>query len=468
MALSRAGWRARRSTVIGGRYHRGMASLPFRAALPLLLLGLAACATPLPDTGTPHPAPQAAVAVSGDPPAAVASRDSVLLVSLDGFHPRYLTLGITPALSRLADAGTRAEWMSPSYPTLTFPNHYTLVTGLRPDHQGIVHNTMQDAALGGFRMSDRMAVGDSRWWGGEPIWIGAEKAGLPSATLFWPGSEAEIDGLRPTRWQSFDASVAPEARADTVRGWMAEPDATRPRIATLYLEHVDTAAHAHGPDSAEALAAVRLVDAAIGRLVDGMAADGTLARTNIVVVSDHGMAEVPAGQAIDVATIVDPALATVVTTGQVLTVQPLPGQEDAAARALVGAHARHDCWRKADLPPRWHYGSHPRIPAIVCQMHEGWDAVTAGTLAKRPTDHPRGSHGYDPELASMRALFIAHGPAFRSGAVIAPFDNVHVYPLLARLVGIPAAPGDGEIAALLPALRELPTRASPGSAAGAR
>ncbi len=436
-----------------------------RAVWPLLLF-VSACSGTMSRLDAVRSVDAASAPTPTVTPADSAPRDSVLLVSLDGFHPRYLALGITPALSRLAADGVRAEWMSPSYPTLTFPNHYTLVTGLLPDRQGIVHNTMQDAALGGFRMSDRMAVGDSRWWGGEPIWVGAARAGLPSATMFWPGSTAEISGLRPTRWQEYDASVAPDVRADTVRGWMAEPDATRPRIATLYFEHVDSAAHAQGPDSAEALAAVRLVDGAIGRLLDGMAADGTLARTNIVVVSDHGMAEVPPGNAIDVATIVDSRLATVVTTGQVVTVQPLPGREDAAARALVGAHARYDCWRKEDLPARWRYGRHPRIPAIVCQMHEGWDAVTAETLATRPTAHPRGSHGYDPALPSMRSLFIAHGPAFHAGAVIAPFDNVHVYPLLARLVGITAAPNDGDIKTLLPALRDTGQIAPHAPAAG--
>src|SRR5688500_2344112 len=223
-----------------------------------LLLLLAAC------TSTPHT------------DRAASSQRSVLLVSLDGFRAGDLDLGITPNLARIAHEGVRARWMTPVYPSLTFPNHYSIVTGLVPDHHGIVHNTMRDPELGGFKLSDRGAVGDGRWWGGEPIWGGAEKAGLRSATLFWPGSEAEIAGIRPTRWHPFDDRTPLDARTDIVVGWLSEPDATRPRIATLYFETVDHASHAYGPDSPQARDAIRLVDAAIGRLLDGLAARGHL------------------------------------------------------------------------------------------------------------------------------------------------------------------------------------------------
>lgn len=403
---------------------------------------LAACASiPSPEPGAPAPQP-----------AAAATR-SILLVSLDGFRADFLEIGITPNLSRIAREGVRARWMTPAYPTLTFPNHYSIVTGLVPDHHGIVHNTMRDPELGGFKLSDRAAVGDGRWWGGEPIWVGAAKAGLPSATLFWPGSEAAIDGVRPTRWRHFDAGMALEARVDTIVGWLSEPDATRPRIATLYFETIDHEAHAHGPESPQAREAVRIVDAAIGRLLAGLDAAGRLDRTDLIVVSDHGMATVPPGQALAVEEVVSREEAAVVTIGQVVGIAPRPGFEARVERRLLGPHEAYDCWRKDELPARWRYGSHPRIPRLVCQMREGWDAVPREAIAKRP-DHARGSHGYDPALPSMRALFVARGPSFQRGVVLEPFDNVDVYPLLARLLGIPPAPNDGDIAPLLPALRE--------------
>jgi predicted AlkP superfamily pyrophosphatase or phosphodiesterase len=377
---------------------------------------------------------------------------SVLLVSLDGLRAGDLDRGLTPVLSRLATDGVRAEWMTPSYPSLTFPNHYTMVTGLRPDRHGIIHNTMWDDGLGTFKLSDRDAVGDGRWWHGEPIWVAAERAGLRTATLFWPGSEAEVGGIRPTRWTAFDKGMAMDARVDTVLGWLAEPATTRPRLATLYFEAIDVASHEYGPDSPQARAAVREVDAALGRLVDGLTARGQLDAVDLVIVSDHGMATVPPGQVLALEDMVSPDDAVVVTGGQSVGFLPRPGREAAAERALLGSHAHYDCWRKGELPVRWHYGTHPRIPPIVCQMHDGWDALPRAAIARRP-EHDRGSHGYDPQSPSMRALFVAHGPSFRRGLQLPPFDNVEIYPLLMRLLGLPPAPHDGGDAALH-ALRE--------------
>lgn len=429
---------------------------PFRSLAALCACVLAACvlaACAGAAAGRPATATTAATASSPAVPAGA----SVLLVSIDGFRPDYLAPDLAPNLSRIAREGVRARWMNPSYPALTFPNHYTLVTGLRPDHHGIVHNTMRDPALGGFALSDRSAVGDGRWWGGEPIWVGAEKAGLRTAAMYWPGSEAAIDGTRPTRWNPYleGATLPLDVRVDTVLGWLSEPPATRPRLATLYFETVDHQSHAHGPRSPQARAAVREVDAAIGRLLRGLDARGLRDRVDLVVVSDHGMATVPPGQLVAVEDVVSGEEATVVSIGQVIGIEPGAGFGERVARRLAGAHEGYECWRRSDLPERWHYGTHPRVPPIVCQMHEGWDMLPRDLIARRPP-HARGSHGYDPALPSMRALFLARGPSFRQGQVLEPFDNVDVYPLLARLLGIAPAPNDGDITPLLPALREGP------------
>lgn len=378
---------------------------------------------------------------------------TVLLVSIDAFRPDYLDRGLTPNLSRIASEGVRAEWMTPSYPSLTFPNHYTIATGLRPDHHGVVHNAMQDRALGGFKTADRDAVGDGRWWGGEPIWVGAEKAGLRTATMFWPGSEAAIAGVRPTHWKKFDEAYSYDARVDQIVAWLAVPSAQRPRLVTLYFEKVDKAGHDFGPDSAQVDNAIAQADAAIGRLQHGLEAHGLLRNTDLIVVSDHGMAKVAPGHAIATEDMVSAADAALVSDGQSVGFAPTPGHERRAEAKLLGPHPQYDCWRKSELPARWRYGTNPRIPAIVCQMREGWDAISRKKLNERPKDATRGSHGFDPALPSMRALFIARGPSFRSGAMLPAFDNVDVYPLLARLLGIPAAPNDGDPDRLLPALR---------------
>ncbi|KAB7770124.1 ectonucleotide pyrophosphatase/phosphodiesterase [Xanthomonas maliensis] len=416
------------------------------AALALL----AACTT----TPPLAPAPERAPPTTSDNRST--TPHALLLISIDGLRADMLDRGLTPHLSALARAGVRAQWMTPSYPSLTFPNHYTLVTGLRPDHHGIVHNSMRDGALGSFWLSKDDAVGDARWWGGEPIWVGVEKAGLHAATWSWPGSEAPIQGVRPTHWRHYAEGIGLDTRVDEVLGWLRPEGTQANRLVTLYFEQVDEAGHDHGPDSAEYAASLRAVDAAIGRLLDGMQRDGSRDRTNIVVVSDHGMATVGPGQAISVEAMAPATVATAVTEGQVIGFDPLPGQQQRAEKQLLGAHPHSDCWRKQELPARWHYGRHPRIPPIVCQMHEGWDALSPARLAQRPRDTVRGSHGFDPALPSMRAVFLAQGPDLAQGRTLPGFDNVDVYPLLMRLLQLPAAANDGNPQTLLPALRAHP------------
>lgn len=404
-------------------------------------LSLAACTTlPPPPSDPARAAPAAAPA------------PKLLLVSIDGLRADMLDRGITPNIARLVREGVRAQWMTPSYPSLTFPNHYTIVTGLRPNQHGIIHNSMQEDTLGRFQLHVRESVADARWWGGEPIWVGAEKAGLRTALWSWPGSEAAIQGIRPSQVHGYDERVALPDRVDQVLAWLADTGEQAPRLVTLYMEQVDKAGHDHGPDSAEYAAAVTLADRAIGQLLDGLQARGLAGATNVVLVSDHGMASVPQGQVLATEDMIDPAIAREVSVGQSIGFAPLPGRQAQAEKILLGAHAQYDCWTRQTLPARWKYGSNPRIPAIICQMHEGWDALTRERIAKRgPGD--RGSHGYDNALPSMRAVFVARGPSFKQGQTLPAFDNVDVYPLLTRLLGIPAAPNDGDPERLLPAMR---------------
>lgn len=380
----------------------------------------------------------------------------LILVSLDGYHPDYLARGHSPTLQALADGGVRAAWMYPSYPSLTFPNHYTLVTGLRPDRHGIVENSMSDPELGSFALHNRAAVGDGRWWGGEPIWVTAQRAGQRTATMFWPGSEAPIQGIQPNHWFPFDGAKPMQDRVDAVLGWVDLPAGERPAFMTLYFERVDSAGHYYGPDAPELDQALRDTDLALARLVEGLQARGLEGKVNLVIVSDHGMAATSPERVVFVEDLVPAASIHLVTVGSSMGLDPRPGREAEVEAALLGRHAHHACWRREALPERWHYGSHPRIPAIVCQADAGWRFVSRERSRNRPGGWQRGfnlgSHGYDPADPSMRALFVAHGPAFRPGIVIPPFDNVHVHPLLARLLGLAPPDSDGDPEALAPIL----------------
>jgi predicted AlkP superfamily pyrophosphatase or phosphodiesterase len=406
----------------------------------VLTLGAAllGCAT------APDARPTPVVAVS-----TVEAREPItILVSIDGFRPDYLDRGITPHLSALATRGVRAA-MRPSFPTKTFLNHYTLVTGLRPDRHGIVDNIMEDPRRPGvtFSMGSAQAL-DSFWWEqAEPIWVTAERAGIRTATMFWPGSEVAISGIRPSTWQRFDENITGVQRVETMMDWVRRPAAIRPRFATLYFDTVDTAGHEHGPDAPETNAAIAEVDARIGDLVAGLAALGQPA--NIVITADHGMTAISPDRAIPIAQLIDPARVRILSDGSHAGLQPLDGQEDAVAAALLRPRDHVQCWRPGEIPARFHYGANPRVPAFFCLAEPGW-------VLTRPNREPKsgGAHGYDNQAEEMLALFVAAGPAFRAGTRLPVFDNVHVYPLLARLIDIEARPSAGEAAVTAAAMAQ--------------
>ena len=387
------------------------------------------------------------------------SQATVVLVSIDGLRADALGSGAMPTLDAIAADGVHARWMNPSYPTLTFPNHYTLVTGLRPDHHGMVHNRMRDAELGHF-VSKSATAADGRWWAGaEPLWATMEREGQRTAVLFWPGSMAEIHGERPSQWRPFDKTASVGARVQQVLDWLdpasstgqALPAAQRPRFIAVYFDQVDVAAHRCGAHCADAITAEREVDAGLAQLRAGIAARSHGRRIDLIVVSDHGMADVANGHIRYLDDLVPIDAIEFEDDGPVVLVAPRAGHEAEAMR-LLGRHDHSTCWRRESLPPAWHYGGNPRIPAIVCQADEGW---LLETRAETPFAQPvKGEHGYAPELPSMRATFVAEGPDFRRGVELPPFDNVDVYPLLAHLLGIAPLANDGDIAPLLPALRQ--------------
>ncbi len=390
---------------------------------------LAACATPPPLTGPGRPL--------------------TILISIDGFRADYLDRGMTPVLSGLAADGARGV-MRPSFPTMTFPNHYTLVTGLRPDRHGIVDNIMEDPAIPGvtFRLSNAQAVTDRRWWDqGEPIWVRAERAGIVTATMFWPGSGAPIQGVRARHWRPFNQAVSSDARVDQVLAWLDLPPAERPRFVTLYFDIVDTAGHLHGPDSRQVNTAAAEVDLALGRLTAGLKARGLAA--NLVVVADHGMAALSDDRILYMDDLLPRDAYRSLTGGAFMTLYPTLGREAEVLKVLLAPHPHLQCWRKRDIPARFHYGRNPRVAPIFCLPETGWRLSTRDF---KPTQPELGAHGYDNASPEMLAIFVASGPAFQRGVTLPIFDNVDVYPLLARLVGVKPALNDGDIANMQAAL----------------
>lgn len=373
-----------------------------------------------------------------------------ILISIDGFRSDYLERGVTPTIAALAANGARAIAMHPSFPSLTFPNHYTLVTGLRPDRSGIVDNTMEDARKPGvtFSMGKAEVSHDPFWWDeAEPLWVTAERAGIRTATMFWPGSDLPIRGIRPHDWRMYDKKFSGDQRVDQVLAWLDRPAADRPRFVTLYFDEVDTWGHNAGPDSPEVNAALARTDASVRRLVAGLKAKGLYRGADLVIVADHGMAPTSGARVTYVEDLAPAADLHAVGLGPVAGFSATPGHEDEVAAALLAPHPHMTCWRKADVPERFHYGRNPRVQPFVCLAETGWLIGTKGHAVNK------GSHGFDPLDPTMNALFVAHGPAFRKGAVQPAFDNVDVYPLLAELIGVAPQPNDGHLADLEPSLR---------------
>lgn len=382
---------------------------------------------------------------AGQANATPATRPIVVLVSLDGFRYDYLDRYPSPNLHRIIAGGVRAPLVA-AFPTKTFPNHYTIVTGLFPEHHGIVENTMYDPVFDAqFGIGDTNAVADARWWGGEPLWVTAQRQGRIAASFFWPGSEAAIEGIRPRYWEHYDHRVLNATRVRRVLDWLALPEEQRPAFVMLYFSDVDNAGHESGPDSPEVRTAVLRVDSAVGLLLDGLGRAGLDSRVDVVVVSDHGMSPVTPDSvvAIDDYLPLD-LLARSVGGNPLLGLWPRPGMEDSVYRSLRGRHPHLAVWRKAEVPERFHYRDHRRIAPVLALADPGWSLVLRrADVAQHPDRFRGGAHGYDDTVSVMRAIFLGEGPAFRRGVVAPAFRNIHIYDLLAKILGLVPAPNDG-------------------------
>jgi predicted AlkP superfamily pyrophosphatase or phosphodiesterase len=374
----------------------------------------------------------------------------VVLVSIDGFRYDYAKLYGATHLDAIAKEGATArDGMLPVYPSVTFPNHYTLVTGLYPEHHGIVAMSFYDPQRKErYAFNDPKTVTDGSWYRGVPLWSLAEKQGMRAACFFWPGSEAEIAGARPSYYLKYDEKVPDEERVDQVVDWLKLPEAKRPHFVTLYFSEVDHAGPEYGPDAPETRAAVRHVDSVIGTLRAHLAK--LHLPIDLVVVSDHGMATEQGGW-IDLDQYVD--FTGVETAGSLM----YPDSEQEAAKLYAKLRIvsnKFKVYRRDRMPAELDYTGEPRIgdPVVV---PTGPYSIRVHGPADSARDHPpnKGVHGYDPgSVPEMRAIFYAEGPDIRKGTTLKSFENVNVYPFLAEILGLNAPAIDGSAAVLEPAL----------------
>ncbi|GMR14338.1 MAG: ectonucleotide pyrophosphatase/phosphodiesterase [Gemmatimonadota bacterium] len=372
----------------------------------------------------------------------------VVLISIDGFRHDYLDLFDVPNLRRIVDGGVRAEAMIPVFPLKTFPNHYSIATGMYPARHGLINNRFYDPERDeSYFFLDRDKVADGTWYGGEPLWVLAEQRGMVSAAFFWVGTEADVRGVRPTHWRDFDGSVPNSDRVDQVLAWLTEPVRVRPHMLTLYFEDVDQVGHRSAPESPEMTEAVRSIDSAIGRLLDGIATLPYGDQVYVVVVSDHGMAAFGPDRVYYLEDFMDLETVRLTDAGAVAFMYL-----DGSARErtdlrdrLAEAMPRAAVYTLDEVPERLHYAGGRRLGDVIIVPELGW------MVADRRSRNiqPGWTHGWDPAEKAMHSVFLAMGPGIEPGKTIPPFENIHIYPWIAGLLGLePSEPIDGDPAVL--------------------
>lgn len=370
----------------------------------------------------------------------------LLVVSLDGFWYKYLTLYNTPNLNALASSGVRAEYMENVYVTKTYPNHFSIATGYYEESHGVVGNEMYDPVL---NETFEITNTETKWWDNGrvvPIWVANQvnSTSRRSGAMMWPGSDVRIHGGLSFYVEKYDPSVSFVSRVETVISWFLETENPANCI-FFYYEEPDSTGHSFGPFSPEVKARVEEVDKLIGYMVHRLKSVGIFDKLNMIVLSDHGMAPVPGKNAIKMDDILDPRTYVRGGTSPVWNLLPVKGKEGEVLDKLRQAanHSHFKVFTAKEMPASYHYGGNPRALSIVVEADEGWELV--GAVSSMEVDRTYGDHGYNNSLDSMHPLFIAHGPSFKSNHVSRPFPNVDLYPLMCYLLQIPVLPSNGSL-----------------------
>jgi len=372
--------------------------------------------------------------------------NKLLLISFDGFRYDYLDKVETPKFDQFVEEGVKAKSLIPVFPSETFPNHYSIATGLYPEDTGIVGNTMYDPEWDEwYRISDNKAVQDGKWYGGEPIWNTLEKQDIRTGTMFWVGSEADIQDMRPTYWKSYDGSMPYQARIDTVTKWMTASGDRSVDFATLYFSLVDNAGHRYGPDSDSVKIAIKKADQIVGYLREQLQNAGLWNRLNIIITSDHGMTELSGKKIIEVDDIIDMDNIKREIWGPLAMLQPKEGKEQDVYNTLKKNENHHRVYKKENIPERYHLKNNRRVMDIAMVADLGYTFVQSDYKPRFLESLPGGTHGYDPREKEMHAIFMARGPAFKEDAIVPSFQNVHIYELMNYLMGTSPAPNDGSL-----------------------
>lgn len=367
----------------------------------------------------------------------------LIVLSMDGFRYDYSDSVNTPHLDEIAKMGVRADAMQTSFPSKTFPNHYTLATGLTPNHHGIVNNNFYAPDLEmNYSPQRRSAVQDGRFYLGEPIWNTAMKQGLKTASYFWIGSEANIQGMHPNYWKVYDGKVDFKHRIDTVIHWLNLPITDRPNLIMWYVHEPDNIGHAYGPHSSQTDSVVAAMDNLLAYFMQQLKQQPMADSVNIIITSDHGMANISAENCVALDQYVkDEWLLHIKGGNPIYNLAVAPNCKDSIMAALSQAEGVL-CYDNSLVSTQDYlqYGSNPRCLDLTVLADIGY-SIKACSLPKLSS---KGTHGYHPKHQEMDAIFYAYGPSFKKAYQQPRFRNTAVYELMCHLLSIKPAPNNGD------------------------
>ena len=357
-----------------------------------------------------------------------------LVVSFDGFRHDYINRVPTPNFDKFIHGGVMASSLSPVFPSLTFPNHYSLATGYHANEHKILGNKFFSKTLNkDYSMRDSKAVQNGQFYGMEPIWVTAEKNNILSATYFWIGSEAEINGYRPTIYKKYDGSVKFKSRVDSVISWYNLPVDQRPKLTMLYFSEPDYTGHEYGPNSNEVNKSVIEMDSIFGYLIDELSRTKVYKNLDIIVVSDHGMSDVSLDKVILLDNFIDLDKYKVIPSFAVTHLWNLNEDEDISG--IFDDQSNVQIFKKGEFPKKYHF-SNSDSPDYLIVADLGWSLTTTQKLTQSKS-FPGGMHGYDSNYLEMHGIFFANGPSFKSGIRIDSFENINLYPIICKTLEIP-------------------------------
>lgn len=366
----------------------------------------------------------------------------VVILSMDGFRWDYPEKANTPNLDCIEKTGVRADACIPCFPTKTFPNHYSMATGLYPDHHGIVHNSFYAPDIDKYySISNTEAVSDSSFYFGEPVWVTAEKQGVKSASYFWVGSETSHDNIFPSYHHAFNSSVSFEERINGVINWLKLPAKERPHLIMWYMEEPDSKGHDVGPNHLETINMVEYLDSLVGVFYAQIKELPHSDSINVIITSDHGMSEISKDRVIFLDDFIKKDWCNFIDgDNPVYSIEAKTEYYDTIYHVL--SKVDHiSIWKKNEIPERLHYGSSERVKDFVVVADSSWSILKT---SKRKA-YSGGTHGYDNQNKDMHAIFYAFGPAFKIGYKHKAINNIDINPLICKILEIYPAKTDGKI-----------------------